>query len=48
LTKTDCSGLKTFLKTYPHKKIQPGLVIYAGTEVYQLDEQTLAIPWTLL
>ena len=48
LTKADCSGLKAFLKTYPHKKIQPALVIYAGTEVYQLDDQTLAIPWTLL
>lgn len=48
LTKADLTGLNAFRKTYPHKKIQPALVIYAGSEVYQLDEQTLALPWTLL
>ena len=48
LTKADCSGLNAFRKSYPHRKIQPALIVYAGAEVYQLDEQTLAIPWRLL
>ena len=48
LTKSDLTGLNAFRKTYPHKKVQPALIVYAGSEVYQLDDQTLAIPWTLL
>ena len=48
LTKADLSGLRAFRDTYPKNGIMPGLVIYAGTEVYKLDEETLAIPWNLL
>jgi len=26
----------------------PGLIFYAGSEAYKLDENTLALPWNLL
>ena len=48
LTKADLSGLKAFRQTYSQQEVQPGLIVYAGSEVYQLDEHTLAVPWTLL
>ncbi len=48
LTKSDLSGLKAFRESYPKQEIMPGLIIYAGSEVYKLDENTLAIPWNLL
>lgn len=48
LTRSDLSGLSAFRKTYSKKDIQQGLIIYAGSEVYHLDETTLAIPWNLL
>jgi uncharacterized protein len=46
LSKRDLTGLKAFRETY--KNVMPGLVIYAGAEVYKLDEHTTAIPWNLL
>jgi uncharacterized protein len=45
LTKRDCSGLKAFYETYPKHKIMPGVIIYAGNECYQLEENIFAIPW---
>ncbi len=48
LSARDLSGLKAFRETYSGDRVAPGLVIYAGTEVYKLDPNTLAIPWTLL
>jgi len=48
LSRADLSGLKAFRETYSKNEIMPGLVIYAGSECYQLDENTLAIPWNLL
>lgn len=48
LTKTDLTGLKAFRETYPKIPIQPALIIYAGSEIYQLDNKAIAIPWTLL
>ncbi len=48
LTKNDLSGLAAFRETYSKSKVMPGLIIYAGSEVYKLDEHTLAIPWNLL
>lgn len=48
LNKTDLSGLKAFRETYPKQEIMPGLIFYAGSEVYKLDEWTLAVPWTLM
>ena len=48
LTRNDLSGLRALRQTYPNIEIMPGLIIYAGSEVFQLDEDTLAIPWNLL
>ncbi len=48
LSRADLTGLKAFRETYSKIEIKPGLVIYAGSEVYKLDEHTLAIPWNLL
>lgn len=47
LTKKDLSGLKAFRETYPKSAIQTGLIIYAGSEIYKIDEETIAIPWTI-
>ncbi len=48
LSRADLSGLKAFRETYSKNEIMTGLIIYAGSEVYKLDEHTLAIPWNLL
>ncbi len=48
LTTNDVSGLRSFRETYAKNQVMPGLVIYAGSEVYKLDQNTLAIPWNLL
>lgn len=45
LTAHDLSGLKAFRHTYPQARIMPGLLIYAGREVYRVDKDTIAIPW---
>lgn len=47
LSRADLTGLKSFRETY-QKQVMPGLVIYAGSEIYKLDEFTLAIPWNLI
>ncbi len=48
LGKTDLSGLKAFRETYSHNTIATALVIYAGSEIYLLDRNTVAIPWNLI
>lgn len=48
LTKRDLSGSKAFRETYSKNDVMPGLIIYAGSEPYRLDDMTLAIPWNLL
>lgn len=48
ITKGDLSGIKAFRETYQSNGVMPGLVIYAGSEPYKLDEFTTAIPWNLL
>jgi predicted AAA+ superfamily ATPase len=48
LSRNDLSGLKAFRETYPKQQIMPGLIFYAGSEPYKLDEYTLALPWNLL
>lgn len=47
LTGKDLSGIKAFYKTYKNSNVQTGLVIYAGSTVYKLDENILAVPWTI-
>lgn len=48
LTKSDLSGLKAFRQTYTQKEIAPSLIIYAGSEIFKLDENTVAIPWGII
>lgn len=48
LSKSDLTGLKAFRETYAKNTIMQGAVIYAGSEVYKLDDNTLAIPWNLI
>lgn len=48
LTRADLAGFKAFRATYPQDRTMPGLVIYAGSEPYALDEHTVAIPWGLV
>lgn len=48
LSKGDLSGIRAFRETYSKQEIMPALVIYAGSEVFKLDVETLAIPWSLL
>ncbi len=48
LSRADLSGLQAFRQTYPKQEIMPGLILYAGSEVFKLDGDTTAIPWSLL
>ncbi len=48
LSGSDLSGLKAFRATYPGQEIMTGLIFYAGSEVYLLDQNTLALPWNIL
>ncbi len=47
LNKYDARGLKAFRQAYATKgpQIMPGLIIYAGTDCYRIDEHTIALPW---
>ena len=48
----DAAGLRTFLSAYPQTGQSPsaagGLLIHSGSEIRRLDENILAIPWTVL
>ncbi len=41
----DASGIKAFYETYEKKKIETGLIIYAGEKCYRFEENIIAIPW---
>lgn len=43
----DVRGIIAFRETYPHLKIAPGIVIYAGDECYRIAENIIAVPWDL-
>jgi len=48
LSAKDLSGLRAFRRHYAEVggvTIKTGLVIYAGTECYWLDKETIALPW---
>ncbi len=47
LTKHDTRGLRAFRETYGNAKIMTGLIIYAGSECYRVDENTIALPWNV-
>lgn len=45
ITKHDARGIHAFRETFPQLRIQPGLIIYAGTECYPVTENVMAFPW---
>lgn len=46
LNKYNARGIKTFRQTYKsHTRVAPGIIIYAGTDCYLVDEHVLALPW---
>lgn len=47
ISKMDIRGITAFKETYPHLKIAPGIVIYAGNECYRITEDIIAVPWDL-
>lgn len=48
VTKSDARGIKAFRETYPHLNIDWGVIIYAGDRCYQVDAQTIALPYHAL
>lgn len=42
----DTAGVRLFLEKHP--KASGGLVVYGGREIKRLDENILAVPWTLI
>jgi predicted AAA+ superfamily ATPase len=46
--KNDTKGLEAFKATYPDLNIQTSLIIYAGTELYRITEDIVAVPWNLV
>jgi uncharacterized protein len=47
LTRHDTRGLRAFRETYPNVRIMNGLIVYAGSQCYRVDEHTLALPWNV-
>jgi predicted AAA+ superfamily ATPase len=43
----DIRSLQAFRETYPHLPIATGIVIYAGSECYQVSPGIVAVPWDL-
>jgi len=49
VSRHDARGMRAFRDTYVGKiKIMDGLVIYAGKDIYGIDENVTAIPWNML
>ncbi len=46
-SRRDTSGITAFRKTYPHLRIEKGLVVAPTKKVLQLSENDWAIPWDL-
>jgi predicted AAA+ superfamily ATPase len=44
LTGYDAAGIKAFHNTYP-SSAETGIIIYAGSELYQVKENIWALPW---
>lgn len=45
ITGHDIRGMHAFRQTYAEKHVMPGLIIYAGSACYWIDEHTIAFPW---
>jgi len=46
LTGHDSRGIRAFAETYGDR-VQPGLILYAGEEVYRVSELVTAVPWQI-
>ena len=46
-SRRDTTGIGAFRKTYPHLRIEKGLVIAPTSRVLQLSDEDWAIPWDL-
>jgi uncharacterized protein len=44
----DTRGLRAFRETYPQASVMTGLILYAGTECYRVNESTIAWPWNAM
>jgi predicted AAA+ superfamily ATPase len=44
-TRNDARGIGAFRKTYPDRKIAPGLILAPCTRLHQLDDHTWVLPW---
>lgn len=47
VNKHDARGIIAFRQNHPHLNIQKGLVIYAGSICYPIDQEVIAVPWNL-
>jgi len=43
----DTTGITAFRKTYPHLRIEKGLVIAPTSKILQLSDADWGIPWDL-
>lgn len=48
ISKRDTSGIKAFISSYPKKNIAQALIVYAGKEIYKVEENIIAMPWNSL
>jgi len=48
ISKHDIKGLKSFYETYPNQPIMPGVVISAGNECYEIDDNIFVVPWNAM
>jgi hypothetical protein len=46
VTGHDTRGIRAFRDTYG-RKVQPGLILYAGQDVYRVSEHATAVPWQI-
>jgi len=47
-TRMDCRGFAAFRDCFPNEKIHDGLLVCSTEEPFQLSENVLALPWSLL
>jgi len=43
----DTTGISSFRKTYPHLRIEKGLVLCPADKVFQLSDLDYAVPWDI-
>lgn len=50
VSKYDARGIRAFQQTYQDSKyrVMPGLIVYAGTDCYQVEKNITALPWHAL